>query len=454
MTTNGTPTTTVDADALLALVRRHGGRINPRQLQRSDGRRDPSTRAAARSLAALVKAGRGVWVRRPTTRKGGRPTRFFSLPTPDTTPGASGGVVSVTPVPLKCPFPYFGGKRLAAKLIWNALGDVDNYVEPFFGSRAVLLARPHPARVETANDINSYLSNFWRATQHDPEAVAAHADWPVNEADLHARHRWLVLSDDAATFRTRMRQDPNYYDPKIAGWWCWGACCWIGAGWCQTPESANWESRPTIANPGGNGAGHGVHGLPEKVPLLRGDANGTSTGAGVNGRPQLADAYSRGRGVHGNDAAVTCEDRRAWLLHWFGQLRDRLRSVRVCCGDWSRVCGSSSVTVRLGLTGLFFDPPYSLAAGRNMNLYAAESRTVAHDVRRYCLERGDDPKMRIVLAGYAGEGHEELEAHGWTFITWRAQGGYGNRSAKGKANARRERLWLSPHCRRERLLFE
>jgi hypothetical protein len=33
-------------------------------------------------------------------------------------------------------------------------------------------------------------------------------------------------------------------------------------------------------------------------------------------------------------------------------------------------------------------------------------------------------------------------------IAWSAQGGYGNRSKKGKANAKRERLWCSPHCLR------
>jgi hypothetical protein len=225
-------------------------------------------------------------------------------------------------------------------------------------------------------------------------------------------------------------------------------CLEIGAGWCQLEEGDPWQTRPAAANPGGSGAGRGVHGLPEKIPLLRGDANGTSTGSGVNGRPQLGDAYSRGRGVHGNDAAFTCAERRAWLLEWFGRLRDRLRSVRVCCGDWTRVCGSSSVTVRLGLTGLFFDPPYGAKAGRTPGLYGVDSLTVADEVRAWCLSWGDDPMMRIVLAGYAGE-HEELEAHGWTCVRWKAGGGYGNRTKKGKANARRERLWLSPHCRRE-----
>ena len=97
---------------------------------------------------------------------------------------------------VKAPFPWFGGKRRVANLVWEALGDVDNYVEPFAGSLAVLLERPasHAARCETVNDADSYLANFWRALAADPEAVAYHADWPVNETDLFARHLWLVTA--------------------------------------------------------------------------------------------------------------------------------------------------------------------------------------------------------------------------------------------------------------------
>ena len=39
---------------------------------------------------------------------------------------------------LQAPFPYFGGKRRAASIIWDALGDPGGYVEPFAGSAAVL----------------------------------------------------------------------------------------------------------------------------------------------------------------------------------------------------------------------------------------------------------------------------------------------------------------------------
>jgi DNA adenine methylase len=87
-----------------------------------------------------------------------------------------------------------------------------------------MLLRPDPPKIETANDVDCMVANFWRATIADPEQVAAFADSPVHECELHSRHRWLVFSDDAAAFRERMRTDPMHHDCRIAGWWCWGLC--------------------------------------------------------------------------------------------------------------------------------------------------------------------------------------------------------------------------------------
>lgn len=36
----------------------------------------------------------------------------------------------------KAPLPYYGGKTHAAPLIWQALGDVPHFVDPFMGSLA------------------------------------------------------------------------------------------------------------------------------------------------------------------------------------------------------------------------------------------------------------------------------------------------------------------------------
>lgn len=186
---------------------------------------------------------------------------------------------------LRAPFSYFGGKSKVAGEIWKRLGDVPAYVEPFFGSGACLLGRPaeHAGSTETVNDLDCYVANFWRALQAAPDEVAHYADWPVNEADLHARHLWLVQQDE---FRERMKTDPEYYDAKCAGWWVWGISCWIGRGWCDV----------------------------SKVPDRR--------------LPNLS-----ARGVHRKTAKNVAE---------FRLLAERLRGVRVCCGDWSRVVTPSA----------------------------------------------------------------------------------------------------------------
>ena len=138
----------------------------------------------------------------------------------------------MTTAPLQAPFPYFGGKRKAAETVWPTFGRVDNYVEPFAGSAAMLLAAPPDAtRIETINDFDGFVANFWRALAHDPDAVAHAADWPVNEVDLMARHSWLVRHRQPIT--EQLCADPDWYDARSAGWWVWGACNWIGGGWCS-----------------------------------------------------------------------------------------------------------------------------------------------------------------------------------------------------------------------------
>ncbi len=92
---------------------------------------------------------------------------------------------------------------------------------------------------------------------------------------------------------------------------------------------------------------------------------------------------------------------------------------------------------------MFLDPPYD-QEGR-ADVYAMES-PVAADVRKWCADMGDSANIRIVLAGYDGE-HNELESLGWRVVEWKARGGYGSQGdGRGRANAARERLWLSPHC--------
>jgi transcriptional antiterminator NusG len=51
------------------------------------------------------------------------------------------------------------------------LGDPENYVEPFAGSAAMLLGRPNVGKIETINDADGFVANFWRAVSLDAAEV-------------------------------------------------------------------------------------------------------------------------------------------------------------------------------------------------------------------------------------------------------------------------------------------
>ena len=323
---------------------------------------------------------------------------------------------------MRAPFPWYGGKSRAAPIIWRAFGNVPNYVEPFAGSMAVLLARPHEAKVETVNDLDGLIANFWRATKLAPDHVALWADWPVNEADLHARHQWLT--DRANTLYEQLVADPEYFDAQVAGWWVWGVCSWIGNGWCSRDERLH-RCLPKIATPG-----HGIH-APTRV-RPRKPRTGLS-GQGIHSfRVTRKKPQPHNKGVNRYVSADA-------LVEVFTELRDRLRHVRICCGDWSRVLGRSTLGIDtnhgMSPCGVFFDPPYSHAAGREQRLYREDSADLSHRVREWAIEHGDNPALRIALCGWDGE--HEMPA-GWRCEAWKPQNGFANRA--------RERIWLSPHC--------
>jgi DNA adenine methylase len=320
---------------------------------------------------------------------------------------------------VKAPFPWFGGKSRAAPLIWSRMGDPPNYVEPFAGSLAVILGRPGEGRrIETVNDIDGYVSNFWRALQHDPDGVAEAADNPVNECDLHARHTWLHAQVDRME---RLKTDPDYYDSRVAGFWCWGLSSWIGDNFCRPNPQA---SIPHLGN-----AGLVVH---RKRPHLG------NAGQGINRQlPHLGDA--------GNDDAGACATARADITEYMRQLADRLRYVRVCCGDWRRVC-TETPTAKLGITAVVLDPPYADDGKRDM-VYGVHETGVWGDVCDWCRENGANPLLRIALCGYESESADP-GLPGWDCVAWKAHGGMASqgKNEQHKANSHRERIWFSPAC--------
>jgi len=323
---------------------------------------------------------------------------------------------------LRAPFPWFGGKSKVVDEVWPRLGNPPNYVEPFAGSLAMLLGRPDwEGKLETVNDKDGFICNVWRAIALDPESVTHWADWPINENDLHARHHYLHVRRSELV--ERLEGDPEYFDPMIAGWWLWGIASWIGSGWCYC--NGPWrvsEGRLLKMEKSG--------GIKRQLPSLG------NRGQGINRQlPHLGDS---GQGI--NRASSDS------LLDYMQELSNRLRRVRVCSGDWKRVCGPTP-TSHNGMTGMFLDPPYA-HDDRCTDVYAEgeDDANLFHEVVDYCLENGSNPLLRICLCGYDGPWTQRLEAKGWETVAWKASGGYSGQSKSGNDNPNRERLWFSPAC--------
>lgn len=295
---------------------------------------------------------------------------------------------------LKAPFPYFGGKSRVADKVWDALGNVNRYYEPFFGSGAVLLSRPNfdqGSHYECVCEINGLLANAWRSIKHDPEKVIEFCDWPVSHVDLQARIKHMHEQKDSLT--NSLKNDPSFCDAKIGSYFIY----------CMSIASAAEALRSNS----------------RAIPKLH-------RRLGVVGRIDIPKEID----------ALFC----------------RLKRVAICCGDWSRICGTS-IDKMGGVVGIFFDPPYS-ANLIDKEIYGKEiDWTVADRVREWCISYGQRDDFRIVLAGY--DEHDSLADHGWRCEKWKAHGGLSNIAKGGRSiNHMRETLWYSPHCLREKGLFD
>jgi DNA adenine methylase len=304
---------------------------------------------------------------------------------------------------MNSPFPYFGGKRTVAADVWARLGSPAQYIEPFCGSAAVLLACPRPAALEVVCDGSGFIANFWRAVKHQPAAVAEWADYPVSHIDLGARHGWLMAQRDRIGAEM---QDPDWPgDAKVAGWWLWGQCCWIGSGWCdwfgQIPHAGN--------------AGRGVQAIG-RIPHV------SDAGRGVQAIGKIPHVSSAGMGA---DALLTSCGRTAWA--WLHRIADRLERVRVVHGDWSRCLNNHFGGDD---TAVFLDPPY-----RSYEAVYGKAGAVADAVESWARE---NEHLRIALCGHRGD----YKLAGWDAVEWSR----GRLTYSGGRTTDSECVWYSPAC--------
>lgn len=299
---------------------------------------------------------------------------------------------------LLSPFPYFGGKRSVASEVWTRLGSPTQYIEPFCGSAAVLLAAPKPAALEVICDASGFIANFWRAVKHQSQAVAQWADYPVSHIDLGARHQWLMAQRERIGAALH---DPDWPgDAKVAGWWLWGQCCWIGSGWCDWAGPARRQCREG------------------RTGDWEGD-DATSAGMGVQAIGQVPHASDAGMGL------MTSCGRTA--IAWLGRIADRLERVRIVHGDWSRCLNNHFGGDD---TAVFLDPPY-----RAYERLYGESTPVADAVEKWVRDNGH---LRIALCGHRGD----YDLDGWDVVEWSR----GRLTYAGGKTTDRECVWYSPPC--------
>lgn len=296
-------------------------------------------------------------------------------------------------------FAYPGAKHKLAPVVWQRFGtDVKHYVEPFAGTIAVLLNRPYlpDNAVETINDLDAHITNFWRAMKYFPEQTIDYALMPIHELDYHATGQ--LLADDEALLTECLRSNLYYCNPRMAGYWLhtikWSIHVYTTLGYPRSSDTI------TIT--------------PEK------------TNQYVNSKaiPVLSDAHKAFY-----DRAQTMQTAK--------KITQRLEKVRIINGHWDRVLNIKSFEKVSNDTAVFLDPPYT----GTEDIYATKTN-VATDVLDWCIENGDNPDIKICLCGY--EGNEKLAEHGWTPHYWESTRGH--RNIDKNQSHKTEVAWFNPQC--------
>lgn len=184
-------------------------------------------------------------------------------------------------------------------------------------------------------------------------------------------------------------QDPHWPgDAKLAGWWLWGQCAWIGSGWCE------WTG---------------------KVPHV------SDAGRGIQATGQVPHVSDAGMGSE----LWTSSGRVA--MRWLRQLADRMERVRVVHGSWER-CLNNHYGAEL--TAIFLDPPYKAYE----KLYGV-SAPVADECEAWARENAG---LRVALCGHRGD----YQLYGWTEHQWDR----GRLTYSGGETTENECIWFSPAC--------
>jgi len=118
---------------------------------------------------------------------------------------------------------YPGSKWSMASWIISHMPEHKTYLEPFFGSGAVLFNK-EPSKVETINDIDGDIVNLFRVIRERPKELAQAIQWTP-----YAREEYIAAHDieideieKARKFLIRCWQSIRVKTGSISGWKCRG----------------------------------------------------------------------------------------------------------------------------------------------------------------------------------------------------------------------------------------
>ena len=380
-------------------------------------------------------------------------------------------------MPISAPFPYYGGKRRVAGLIWEKFGNPTRYLEPFAGSLAVLLHRDTPCETEVVSDTDGYICNAWRSLQRDPDATAFHADYPTIHHDLTARQHTLIKWHFENS--QRLSTDADFYDPQIAGWWLWGTSNWIGANYAAIRPDGLISGRVPMVAADNSGSGVSIkrkkYPVDNTIPMVRTDNGGRGVsiqrrtypvsdtrphinqrpgGPGVtaqrkeypvtDGRPSIQ-PRGGGNGISAQNRSFATNEA---IYDYFRLLSKRLRRVTTLNRPFDGFISPSilgNTTTQVTDTAIFLDPPYRLSTGRESTLYSSDfdgtSEDVAVTAYEWAIANGDTFK----IAYCCHEGDFEIPSN-WTSIMDEFNG----IRKQSRRVTQRDCVMFSPKCERDR----
>jgi len=282
------------------------------------------------------------------------------------------------------PFVYYGSKIKVQKEVWSRFGKVRRYIEPFAGSCAVLLGCPYKPKEEIINDIDGLVTNFWRSAKLNPNEVAHYANNPINQIELYSKSKQII--NERQSLVEKLKNDPDYYNAKLAGWWLW----------CM-PQS-----------------------IDTKFTKL------------MNAKPRVICC----NGIH-------ADRKRDHIPEIMQSISERLKHTRVLCCSWKKILIESNIWHNRGkMVGVFLDPPYNTSrTDRYRNLYTADECN-NQALFNWCMKYYKDCALRIALCGYEGE-YDIPDT--WSTYKWISSNTPG--AKQNLENREKERIWFSPSCR-------